>query len=138
MAQVQEMWGKLNANERLAATGAVVVLIAWLVGIVTGYGFGVGTVPLLGAIGLLVVYYLKYAPNQTVNWPMPIPTIALGISAIAALLAILTVLQWIGFLGTFAGFFAGVLLSIIASAVGAAMMAYGTWKEYQANATPAA
>jgi hypothetical protein len=132
------MWGKLNANERLAATGAVVVLIAWLVGIVTGYGFGVGTIPLLAAIGLLVVYYLKYAPNQTVNWPMPIPTIALGISAIAALLAILTLLQWIGFLGTFAGFFAGVLLSIVVSAVGTGLMAYGTWKEYQETAKPAA
>jgi hypothetical protein len=132
------LWGKLNANERLAATGAVIVLIAWLVGIVTGYGFGVGTIPLLAAIGLLVVYYLKYAPNQSVNWPMPIPTIAFGISAIAALLALLTLLQWIGYLGSFAGFFAGVLLSIIASAVGAGMMAYGTWKEYQANAKPAA
>lgn len=137
MAQVQEMWGKLNANERLAATGAVVVLIAWLVGIVTGYGFGVGTIPLLAAIGLLVVYYLKYAPNQTVNWPMPIPTIALGISAIAALLAILTLLQWIGFLGSF-GVFGGVMLSLIASAIGTGLMAYGTWKEYQETAKPAA
>lgn len=136
MTQVQEMWARLNANERLAATGAVVVLVAWLVGVVTGYGFGVGSIPLLAAIALIVIYYLKYDPTRAINWPAPIPTIAVAVSGVAALLAVLGVLEWLSY-----GFFfrSGAFVAALASAVGTGIMAYGTWKEYQAQPkTPAA
>jgi hypothetical protein len=129
------MWARLNANERLAATGAVVVLVAWLVGVVTGYGFGVGSIPLLAAIALIVIYFLKYDPTRAINWPAPVPTIAVAVSGIAALLAVLALLEWLSF-----GFsFRGAVVAALASAVGTGIMAYGTWKEYQAQPkTPAA
>jgi hypothetical protein len=130
VAQVQEVWNKLNARERLTAIGAGVVILGWLVSI-AGYGIGAGTVSLLGAIAVLVVLYLKYSPSQSITWPAPIPTVVLGISAIVALLAaldVLTSLRWIGLFGFGVGLFA-----LILEAVGAALMVWGAWQEYQAT-----
>jgi hypothetical protein len=121
-------FNKLNANERLVAIGAVIVIISWLVGIVGAYGIGAGTIPLLGAIAVLVIYYLKYSPTQTMTWPMPIPTIVLGISAVSVLLALLGALPVLGLLGLFG-------LAVIAAIgvlVGSAVMAWGAWQDYQA------
>jgi hypothetical protein len=126
---VQEIWQKFNANERLAAIGALVVIVAWLVGIVSAYGFASSTITLLGAIAVLAIYYLKYAPNQNINWPAPIPTIVLGVSAIAALLAVINALQWIGVSSLFGGL---AILGVLGAAVGALIMVWGAWQEYQA------
>jgi hypothetical protein len=127
--QIQEMWRKLNGNERLVGYGAIVVLVSWLVGVVGGGGIG-GSWAFLAAIAALVIYYLKYAPNQNINWPAPLPTIVLIITGIAAVLSILGVLTLFGYLGLF---FGGLyLIATIGNAVGAAIMAWGAWKEYQA------
>ena len=133
MAQVQEVWNKLNSRERLAATGALIILLAWVVGLV-GYGIGAGTISLLGAVAVLAIYYLKYSPNQTMTWPAPIPTIVLGISAVVALLAAIDLLQWLRFFGSFSLF--GIsIVAVVLAAVGAALMAWGAWQEYQATAS---
>lgn len=127
---VQEWWKKLNANERMAATGAIVVLIASLL--------GGGWISLLGAIAVLVIYWLKYAPSQSITWPAPIQLITLGISAIIGVLALIGLLGLLGLggLGMFGGFFGGLyivfLAGVIATAIGAGMMLLGTWREYQA------
>jgi hypothetical protein len=126
---VQEIWQKLNANERLAAIGAIVVLIAWLVGIVSAYGIGAGTISFLGAIAVLAIYYLKYAPNQNINWPAPIPTIVLGISAIVALLALLDGLRLLSILSLLS---VTATLAVVGTVVGALIMVWGAWQEYQA------
>jgi hypothetical protein len=124
---VQEIWNKFNANERLVAIGAAVVIVAWLVGVlVTKYGIGGSTIGLLAAIAVLVVYYLNYAPNQNVNWPAPIPTIVLIVSAIGALFILI---QDVGLLRALGGLDAIVLLGSI---VGGALMLWGAWQEYQA------
>jgi multisubunit Na+/H+ antiporter MnhG subunit len=127
-----DFYTKLNANERLAAIGAAVLVIAWLVGVVVGYGVGVSTVGLIGAIIVLAIYFLKYSPTQTVTWPAPIPTIVLVVAAISALLTLLDVVQLLRFLD-------GIdWLVAIASVAGAALMVWGAWQEYQAmpKATP--
>ena len=129
-----DFYTKLNANERLAAIGAVVLVIAWLVGVVVGYGVGVSTVGLIGAIIVLAIYFLKYSPTQTVTWPAPIPTIVLIVAAVSALLTLLDVVQLLRFLD-------GIdWLVAIASVAGAALMVWGAWQEYQAmpKATPPA
>jgi predicted membrane metal-binding protein len=130
---IQEMWKKLNANERLVAWGAIVVLVSFLVGIVSG---GIGW-SWFAAVAVLVIYWLKYTPNQTITWPAPVPTIVLivaGISAILAVLALLSVLSVLGLAaGLYAGFFVGYILSGLANAVGSVMMALGAWREYQAQ-----
>jgi hypothetical protein len=127
VAQVQEMWRKLNANERLVGYGAIIVLVSWLVGLVGGGGISYGFIT---AIIVLVIYWLKYAPNSSVNWPLPVPTLVLLITGISALLAVLTFLPALG-LGLF--FYGGIwFIALLADIVGVLVMAYGAWREYQA------
>ena len=120
-------WNKLNANEKLVGYGIVVILVAWLVGLVGG-GFG-SSWAFIAAIAVGVIYWLKYAPNQSITWPAPIQTIVLVISGIAALLSLLGLLTLLGFLGLLGPMY---LISVVGNAVGAGLMAYGAWKEYQA------
>jgi hypothetical protein len=133
MPMIQEMWKKLNANERLVSWGAIVVLASWLIGAFSGGGIGGG---FIFAAAVLVIYYLKYTPGTNITWPLPIPTlivIGAAIAAIFAVLGLLTMLSWLGVLGFLGGFFLGALLSTIANAVGCVMMALGAWREYQAQ-----
>jgi hypothetical protein len=125
MAQVQEVWNKLNPRERMTAIGAIVVLIGWLVG--AGLRVGVGSLGLIGAIAILIIFYLKYT-NTSFNWPAPVPLLTLGIAAIVALLAALLLLDWIGYLDVLG---ARALLSFGLNVVGAALMLWGSWQEYQ-------
>lgn len=122
-------YSKLNANERLVAIGAVIVIIGWLLGIVGTIGIGAGSIPLLGAIAILVIYFLKYSPTQSITWPMPVQTIVLAIAAISAVLALVGALPWLSLLGVL-----GILglLATIGSIVGALIMAWGAWQDYQA------
>ena len=126
MDQVQEVWSKLNARERLTGSGALVIVLAWIIGLVAR-GFGVGSLGLVGAIAVLIVLYLKYA-NPTIQWPVAVPIITLAISAIVALFAVLTLIDWLGYLNVLG------VLGLIALAlyvIGALLMAYGSWQEYQ-------
>lgn len=122
---IQAFWNKLNANEKLVMYGAGIVVIAFLIGAVGG-GFGTGSLDLIAAIAVAVIYWLKYSPNQ-ITWPAPVQTIVLVIAGISAIFALLAVLGWIGFLG-----FGLYGIAIIVNAVGCGVMAYGAWKEYQA------
>jgi hypothetical protein len=138
---VQTWWPKLNANERMAATGAVVVFI---VSLLSG-----GWIAVIGAGAVLAIYWLKYSPNQ-ITWPAPIELINLVISGILGVLALVGVLALIGLsglgfglFGVGGGFFGAFWLIVLAIAiafiVGAGMMVLGTWREYQAmpkSATP--
>jgi hypothetical protein len=126
---VQEIWQKFNANERMAAVGAGIVIVAWLIGIASPYGIGASTVALLGAIALLAVLYFKYGPNQNINWPAPVPVLLLAISGIVALIAVVTLLQWVGLGGSSIT----LLLSLIGTVVGAGMMAWFSYQEWQST-----
>lgn len=122
---VQEIWAKFNANERLIGIGSLVVVVAWLLGIVSPYGIGANTIALIAAIAALVVLYLKYAPGSNVNWPAPVSAILLGISAVAILVA-LAGLTWLWVGGLY-------LLAAVATLVGAALMIWGSFQEWQAS-----
>ena len=123
---IQAFWNNLNANEKLVMYGAAIVVIAFLIGVVGG-GFGTGSLDLIAAIAVAVIYWLKYAPNTNIIWPAPVQTIVLVIAGISAVFAVLAVLGWIGFLG-----FGLYGIAIIVNAIGCGIMAYGAWKEYQA------
>jgi hypothetical protein len=127
--QVQEVWNKLNPRERLTAIGALVVGLGWIIGLAGSFGLGGNTIALVGAIVVLVILFLKYSPNQSVTWPAPIPTIVLAISAIVALLALIGLLQWLSLGGL--SYFGAAIIAAIVTAVGAALMAWGAWQEYQ-------
>ena len=131
---VQEIWQKLNANERMAAIGAAVIIVSFIIGIVSPYGIGASTFALLGALAVLAVLYLKNAPNQNITWPAPIPVILLAISGVVALIAIINLLQWLSLLG---GAPLTVLLALIGTAVGAALMAWASYQEWQSTKAPA-
>ena len=76
MAQVQEIWNKLNPRERLTGIGALVIILGWIVGL-TARGLGIGSLGLLGAVAVLVVLYLKYA-NPDIKWPIHVSLIILA------------------------------------------------------------
>ena len=132
---VQTWWQKLNANERMAATGAIVVFVVSLL--------GTGWLALIGSAVVLAVYWLKYSPNQ-ITWPAPIQLINVVISGLIGILALVSVLFvlgigsfGLGMLGLYGGFFGGgvyliAVAAAIAFAIGAGMMVLGTWREYQA------
>lgn len=128
MPMIQEMWKKLNANERLASWGAIVVIVGWVLGLVLGtYGFGIGGAGLIGGILLLGLYYLKYGSATPPTMPAPTQTIALIISALTALSALAA-------LGTFGFLFGGYFIAVVVTVIGAVMMVLGTWRDYQAMA----
>jgi hypothetical protein len=130
---VQTWWQKLNANERMAATGAIVVFIVSLL--------GGGWIAVVGSAAVLVVYWLKYSPNQ-ITWPAPVELITVVISGILGLLGVIGLLALVGMSGLGFGMFgmAGflrdmyllVVVAAIAFLIGAGMMVLGTWREYQA------
>ena len=134
---IQEFWKKLNANERMVAWGALIILAAWLVGVLSGGGIGASW-SFVAAIVVLVIYWLKYSPTTKISWPAPIQTIVLIVAGLAAVFAILGLLPALSFLGFFGGFYLAFLLAVIVNAIGAVMMALGAWREYQAmpKATP--
>jgi hypothetical protein len=138
VAQIQEIWNKLNPRERLSAWGALAIAVGWIIGLTASYGLGGGGLALIGAIAVLVILYLKYAPNQTITWPAPVATIVLVISAIVAIGALLTLLDMLRLLGLIGyGFVAGAVLAGIVTAAGAALMVWGAWQEYQLTAATA-
>jgi hypothetical protein len=133
---VQEIWAKFNANERLVGIGAVVIIVSWIVGLVGSYGFGTSIVALLGAIAALVVLYLKYSPTSNVTWPAPVPVILLTIGivvGIVQLIALLQLLSLFGALSLFGGIFALYLIAAIGTIVGAAIMLWGSYQEWNAS-----
>jgi small-conductance mechanosensitive channel len=131
-----EIWAKFTKNERNVSFGAAIVIIGWLVGVVSpglGSGFGVGFLSALGAVAVIAIYYLKYAPNQNIQWPAPIETIVLAISALIALFAVLGLIQILGYL-SIAGFLGIYFIALLAITAGAVLMFFGAWQEYQATA----
>jgi hypothetical protein len=124
--QIQDFWGKLSPNEKIVGYGAIIAIVAWLIGLV----FGGGGYGFVAAIIILVIYWLKYS-STTMTWPAPVPTIVLIVAGIAAILGILLVLPAIGFLGAI-GYGGLYFVGALGGLVGTLVMAYGAWREYQA------
>jgi hypothetical protein len=123
----QQFMNRLNPNEKQVIYGAIIVVIAYIVGAVSGFGYlGSGSGDLVAAVAIAVIYWLKYQPNP-INWPLPPQTIVLVIAAISAFFALLAVVGWIAFIGI-----SLYSLAVILNAIGCAVMAYGAWNEYQA------
>jgi hypothetical protein len=120
-----QIWDKFNPRERLIGAGSALVVVAWLVGLVTYFGSALVVLALLAAIASVVVLYLKYAPNTSITWPAPLSLILLVLAAIAAITVI------IDFLRELSSLTAGEGITGVAFLVGAGLMAWGAWQEYQ-------
>jgi hypothetical protein len=125
MPVVQEWWKKLNANEKLVMYGAAIVVLGFLLSL--GSFGGYGSFDLIAAIAIAVIYWLKYSPNK-ITWPAPVQTIVFGIAGFAAVVAVLALFVALSFIFAF-GLYG---ISVLVNAIGAGLMAYGAWKEYQA------
>ena len=123
------IWNQFNSRERLTVIGAGLIILGWLVSL-TSYGVGTGVISLLGAIAVIAILYIKYAPNMNVNWPADPSLIILAISGLVGLLALIGLLSLLPYLGAL-GFFGGGLLAWLIGIVGAALMLWGAWQEYQ-------
>ena len=130
MAQLQAVWAKLNPRERLSAIGAGVILLGWLIGVLT-IGAGAGTLAFLGALIVLGVFYVKYTPTIKITWAADPGLIVLAVSGLVALAELIDLLRVLPFLGSSLYFGGGVILSILLAVVGAALMVWGAWQEYQ-------
>ena len=130
MAQVQEVWNKLNPRERFTTFGVGMVVVGFLLSVLD-YSAGGTTLSLLAALGVLVVFYLKYSPSSNVNWPAPVPTIVLGLSVVALIAAALEVLRWVSFiLNNLLGLWSAGTIIIL---VGTIVMVWQSWLEYHAQ-----
>ena len=122
----QQFMGKLNANEKQVMYGAAIVVVAFVIGLASGFGYLSGSSgDLAAAVAIAVIYWLKYQPNP-INWPIPPQTLVLGIAAVAAFFAVVAVFAWLGFIGL-----SLYSLAVILNAVGCGWMAYYAWNEYQ-------
>jgi predicted metal-binding membrane protein len=132
---VNDIMTKINANERMVGLGAIIVIIASLFGIFTLYFGGFFGLPC--AVIALVVIFLKYSPNTKIDWPIPVPLILVILGGLATLSAAFGMLFGLLELLTIFAFGANVIwlfLHFILSAavlVGAGMMFFGGYKEYQ-------
>ncbi len=133
---VQQIWAKFNANERLAAIGAILILVGWVVALIS-FGIGSNIIALLGAIAVLAILYLKYSPNSSINWPAPVPVLLLGVSAVVGLVELLDLLQLLRVLGfaggLLGGFLGGYLVALVLTILGAAVMLWGSYQEWNAS-----
>ena len=148
---LNEILAKLTKNEKLIGIGAVVVVVAWILGLVitdSWYSASgaqtMGLLALVAAIVAVVVLYLKYAPNMNITWPAPLPVLLLGIAAVAGVVALIGLLQAFTY-DPFAGY--GNLIGAKANkpimlyvaalgvVVGAGLMVYAAYLDWTASKT---
>ena len=120
---VNEFWKKLNSNEKMVMYGAAITIVGNLLALGGAYG----TFGLVAAIAVPIVYWLKYS-STTMTWPAPVQTIVLALTGLAGILALIGLLFGLSLI-----FYFGLYgIGLVISAVGAIMMAWFAYKEYQA------
>ncbi len=123
-------FGKLNANEKLAAYGAIASVVGPILATI-GFGFGVGMLTLLLALAMLAIVFLPQWSPQT-QLPGSKGSLMLvvgGIAAVSAALALLSTLGYLGLFGSNILFVLGWLIGII----GGLLMGWAGWQEFQAE-----
>lgn len=115
---------KLDQNERLAVFGALAVFIA---GLISSWG-GLLLLAIVAAIGMAVVVFLPQLSSST-SLPGSKGSLMAALGFVAAGSTLITLLQWIGFLGAF-GFNS---IMFIVALVGSLVMAWAGWQELQAE-----
>ncbi len=138
---LQEIWAKTNPRERLCAIGAGLILLSWILGLVLSggyFGAGSNTLGLLGAIVVLAMLYLRYAPNTNVTWPAPYPVILLAVAAVVGVVALLQLLQALQYLGSILSYLPVTYwLLLILYFGGSAVMAWGAYQEWNLSKSTA-
>jgi hypothetical protein len=122
-------FNKLSANEKLAVYGSAAVIVAGLIGVGVG---GVGLLAVLAAIAMLAVVFLpQFSPNTTL--PGSKGSLLLILGGIAGVIMLLGLLQIIGALGSWFEFQPLGAIFFLIAVVGALLMAWAGWQEFQAE-----
>lgn len=117
-------FSKLDQNERLAVFGSIAVFLA---GLISNWG-GLLFLAILAAVGMVVVVLLpQFSPSTSLPGSKGSLMAALGF--VAAGSALITLLQWIGFLS----FFGLNAIMFLVALLGALVMAWAGWQELQAE-----
>jgi hypothetical protein len=149
---LNEILAKLTKNEKLIGIGAVVVAVAWVLGLVITSGWygasgsqTTGLLALAAAVAAVVVLYLKYAPNTNITWPAPLPTIFLVLAAVAGVAALIGLFQAFtfdpfgGYGGLASQYGVGKPITLYLAAggvvVGAGLMVYAAYLDWTASKT---
>jgi hypothetical protein len=158
---LNEIMAKITARERMFGIGAIVLVVAWLVGLILAskeacasfagqtvcsgvsinyftheHGTDLGLLALLAALAGIAVIYLKYAPNMKINWPAPFPVIFLAIGGVAvgaaALMFVLAFLDAKDFMSEVP---LTMWIADIGMVVGGALMAWPAYQDWTATKT---
>lgn len=115
----------LSSNEKLAVYGAIAVIVGGIV----GYGYGVGLIAVLAAIGMLAIVFLpQMSPSTTL--PGSKGSLMLLAGGIAGVLLVLALLVYAGSVFSNTSF-ADILFLV--AVVGGVVMAWAGWQEFQAE-----
>ncbi|MEX0630940.1 MAG: hypothetical protein WEE67_07520 [Chloroflexota bacterium] len=120
----------LNANDRLAAVAAVVVIITGLISIAQAWGPLVFLSLAAGVGVLFVVLQPQIAP--AVKLPMTKGLLLLGLGAIATLVLLVVALSWIDYILT-PPIFVFDTIQFFIGVVAAIVMLFAGWRAYQAE-----
>ena len=118
-------FSRLDQNEKLAVYGSVAVVLA---GLISNWG-GLLFLSILAAIGMLVVVFLPQFSSGT-SLPGSKGSLMALLGFVAAGGAVITALQWLGYLGLI-----GSLNTIMffVAVIGAVVMAWAGWQELQSE-----
>lgn len=117
-------FSKLDQNERLAVFGSIAVFLA---GIISNWG-GLLFLSLLAAIVMAIIVFLPQVSPGT-SLPGSKGSLMAATGFVAAGGALITLLQWIGFITAF-GFNS---IMFLIALVGSLVMAWAGWQELQAE-----
>jgi hypothetical protein len=121
---------KLDQNERLAVYGAIASIVGPILATV-GFGFSVGWLTLLLAVGMLAIVFLpQWSPRASL--PGSKGSLMLVVGGIAAVTAALALLGSIGSLGFFGADFLFIIGWLIGIA-GGLLMGWAGWQAFQAE-----
>jgi magnesium-transporting ATPase (P-type) len=146
--RVNDILAKLSQNEKLIGLGSLGVVLGWIVGLFLGerkecaFGYCVGAnyftqnnaslfaiLAIVAAIAAIVVLYLKNS-STSINWPMPVTQILLGLAAAALICAALVLVFQIT--GTLDGAPIGMWIADVILIGGAAVATWGAYQEWLA------
>lgn len=123
------MLSTLNANDRLAAIAAIIVTITGVVSLFWQWG-ALMLVPTLAALAVLFILFQgRLAPN--VKLPMTRGMLLLGLGAIAALVWVLVLFQWLGYITD--NLVTIDTIQFLVGLVASVVLAFAGWRAYQAD-----
>ncbi len=151
---LNEILAKMNQNEKLIGLGAVIAVVGWLFGLIltsSWYSYSgaqtLGLLAVVAAVVAIAVLYLKYAPNSSVTWPLPLTMILLILGAVAAVVALIGLFQSFtydpcgGLCNAFLNQYGGgkpvtLYIAALAVLVGGGLMVYAAYMEWVAAGKP--